>query len=539
MTHTNRRRPVARAALAALAASAVVLGTASSAGAANDVLDPDADLYLDMWSSRVSAAAGLSGQARTDALLLAQYPAAPWLARGTPAQVEAQAAGVVGQAEALGEVPVLVAYNIPFRDCAQYSAGGATSVAEYTAWIDGVAAGIGDAPAAVILEPDGLGIIPWYTNIDGNLEWCQPAEADPATAAAERFAMLNYAVDTLGALANTVVYLDGTHSGWLNVGDVSDRLTKAGVANADGFFLNVSNYHWTENLVQYGTWISQCLAGFAGQLQNCPNQYWNGGPDGTAIADLLGGWTGVALSGAGVWSDTATDPALNTSGINARYAGIEGQTHFVVDTSRNGQGPWTPPAGVYPDAQDWCNPPDRGLGLRPTTDTGDDLVDAYLWVKIPGESDGQCARGLGPTGTVDPEWGVVDPGAGQWFTQQARQLIELAVPPVPAPTCEVEYIVHGTWPQGFNTQVWLTNTGTTTLSGWDIRFAFEGAQTIRNHWSADLTQVGAVVLGEQLSWNRVIKPGKRTTFGFIGSSTTVPGAEPLLFLVNGAACTVR
>ncbi len=539
MTHTNRRRPVARAALAALAASAVVLGTASSAGAANDVLDPDADLYLDMWSSRVSAAAGLSGQARTDALLLAQYPAATWLERGTPAQVEAQAAGVVGQAEALGEVPVLVAYNIPFRDCAQYSAGGATSVAEYTAWIDGVAAGIGDAPAAVILEPDGLGIIPWYTNIDGNLEWCQPAEADPATAAAERFAMLNYAVDTLGALANTVVYLDGTHSGWLNVGDVSDRLTKAGVANADGFFLNVSNYHWTENLVQYGTWISQCLAGFAGQLQNCPNQYWNGGPDGTAIADLLGGWTGVALSGAGVWSDTATDPALNTSGINARYAGIEGQTHFVVDTSRNGQGPWTPPAGVYPDAQDWCNPPDRGLGLRPTTDTGDDLVDAYLWVKIPGESDGQCARGLGPTGTVDPEWGVVDPGAGQWFTQQARQLIELAVPPVPAPTCEVEYIVHGTWPQGFNTQVWLTNTGTTTPSGWDIRFAFEGGQTIRNHWSADLTQVGAVVLGEQLSWNRVIKPGKRTTFGFIGSSTTGPGAEPLLFLVNGAACTVR
>jgi len=536
---THHRRPVARAALAALAASAAVLVTATSAGAANDVLDPGTELYLDMWSSRVDAAAGLSGQDRTDALLLAQYPAATWLERGTPTEVEAQAAGVVEQARALGEVPVLVAYNIPFRDCAQYSAGGATSVAEYTAWIDGVAAGIGDAPAVVILEPDGLGIIPWYTTIDGTLEWCQPAEADPATAADERFAMLNYAVDALGALPATAVYLDGTHSGWLNVGDISDRLAKAGVDRADGFFLNVSNYHFTENLVHYGTWISQCLAGFAGQYQDCPNQYWNGGPEGTAIADLVGAWTGSALSNAGRWSDTATDPELNTSGITARYAGIEPQTHFVIDTSRNGQGPWAPPEGVYPDAQDWCNPPGRGLGLRPTTDTGNPLVDAYLWVKIPGESDGECARGLGPTGTVDPEWGIVDPGAGQWFRQQAAELIALADPPVPAPTCEVEYIVHGTWPQGFNTQVWLKNTGPTATDGWDLRFAFEGAQTITDHWSSSLTQVGSVVLGENLSWNARIRPGDRTTFGFIGGSTSGPGATPLLFLVDGAACTVR
>ena len=90
---------------------------------------------------------------------------------------------------------MLVAYNIPFRDCAQYSAGGATSVAEYEAWIDAVAAGIGRRDAVVLLEPDGLGIIPWYTTINGAKEWCQPADADPATAASDRFAMLNHAVD--------------------------------------------------------------------------------------------------------------------------------------------------------------------------------------------------------------------------------------------------------------------------------------------------------------------------------------------------------
>ena len=99
---------------------------------------------------------------------------------------------------------MLVAYNIPFRDCAQYSAGGATSVAEYEAWIDAVAAGIGDREAVVILEPDGLGIIPWYTTDQRRrAEWCQPAEADPATAASDRFAMLNHAVDALGANPGT------------------------------------------------------------------------------------------------------------------------------------------------------------------------------------------------------------------------------------------------------------------------------------------------------------------------------------------------
>jgi endoglucanase len=50
---------------------------------------------------------------------------------------------------------------------------------------------------------------------------------------------------------------------------------------------------------------------------------------------------------------------------------------------------------------------------------------------VPGESDGQCSRGLGPTGTVDPEWGIVDPAAGAWFPQQALQLAQLASPALP------------------------------------------------------------------------------------------------------------
>jgi endoglucanase len=62
-----------------------------------------------------------------------------------------------------------------------------------------------------------------------------------------------------------------------------------------------------------------------------------------------------------------------------------GGGRFVVDTGRNGRGP----------AADggWCNPPGRGIGRRPTTNTGHPLVDAYLWIKAPGESDGPCHGG--------------------------------------------------------------------------------------------------------------------------------------------------
>ena len=361
---------------------------------------------------------------------LTETPQAVWFTRGTPDEVRSSVEATVRRAK--GTIPVLVAYNIPFRDCAQFSAGGATTVAEYNAWIDAFAAGIGDAEAIVILEPDGLGIIPWYTTVDGVLEWCQPAEADPATAASERFAMLNGAVDRLNEQPNVSVYLDGTHSAWLNVGDNASRLIRAGVDRAAGFYLNVSNYQFTPNLVQYGTWISKCIAilNGGGAPGDCANQYWNGGPLPSKIAQLLGEWTGVALSNYGVWSDDSDDPALNTSGINLRYAGVVGTTHFVIDTSRNAVGPWQPPAGVYPDAQDWCNPPGRGAGLRPTLDTGVPLLDAYLWVKIPGESDGECTRGLGPGGTtVDPEWGRIDPPAGAWFPQMALDLIHNAEPP--------------------------------------------------------------------------------------------------------------
>jgi endoglucanase len=538
MRHSSRPRTL----IAAVAASLVALGLAAQpAVAANDVLDPSAELWLNPYSTTLEAAQSLTGDARDDALLLGSVPQATWINGGTPAEAMADVDAVVTAADAVGQVPVLVAYNIPFRDCAQYSAGGATTQGEYEAWIDAFAAGIGDREAVVILEPDGLGIIPHYTTVDGVQEWCQPAEADPATAAAERFEMLNHAVDAFAMLPATATYLDGTHTGWLNVGDISDRLIKAGVADADGFFLNASNYEFTTNLEYYGSWISSCITlvtELGGGFGDCGNQYWAGGPANNWGGDWPAGFGG-ALSTYGVWSEDAAEPALNVAGIESRYAAALGETepttHFVIDTSRNGNGPWDGGEDVadWPDPQLWCNPLDRAIGPQPTTETGSDLVDAYLWIKIPGESDGECYRGTG--GPQDPARGYEAPAAGVWFPQMAAELLD-AEPGLPEQQCSVEYIVHGTWPGGFNTQIWIRNTGDEPIRGWQLSWTFAGDQTIDHGWSADYEQDGAVVTAENLKWNATLKPGGRTTIGFIGDA---PGQvlEPWLFELDGEPCT--
>ena len=340
---------------------------------------------------------------------------AVWFTGGTPGAVREQVKKTMRLAYAQDAVPVLVAYNLPFRDCGQYSAGGALNTADYEAWIDGFAAGIGTGKAIVILEPDGLGIIPYNTPMFAPaMEWCQPdltgTGLTPETANAARYEQLNYAVTRLGQQANVSVYLDATHSTWLGVGEAAYRLLTAGLARADGFFLNVSNYETTATNTIFGTWISECLARVAawgGYLpQYCPSQY---SPP------------AYKVDYSQAWIDS----------VNADFAsdGATPRTHFVIDTSRNGLGPWTPPADKYSsgdDPQTWCNPPGRGVGDRPTANTGVPLIDAYLWVKVPGESDGSCTRSTG--GTIDPEWGIVDPAAGQWFPRMALQLAQLANP---------------------------------------------------------------------------------------------------------------
>ena len=76
---------------------------------------------------------------------------------------------------------------------------------------------------------------------------------------------------------------------------------------------------------------------------------------------------------------------------------LVGGKHFIIDSGRNGLGPTA-------DMQ-WCNPEGRAIGRRPTTRTGNPLVDAYLWIKTPGESDGAC-NGYPVSGAWMPEYAL-------------------------------------------------------------------------------------------------------------------------------------
>jgi len=60
--------------------------------------------------------------------------------------------------------------------------------------------------------------------------------------------------------------------------------------------------------------------------------------------------------------------------------------------------------------------------------TGNSLIDAFLWVKRPGESDGQCTRGT--AGPADPVYGAVDPAAGAWWADYALGLAQRAQHPL-------------------------------------------------------------------------------------------------------------
>lgn len=235
---------------------------------------------------------------------IALVPTAMWLGAWAP-DATAVVRQRVADARAAGGIPVFVVYNVPDLDCGGLSAvNGGQTAAGYEPWIKSVAAGIGSDEAVVVVEPDTLAQV------------CGDPEA--------RFALLRTAVSVLEANPGTHTYLDAGNSGWIDAATMAERLRSAGVDEADGFSLNVANFHTTASNVAYGTAVSAALGG----------------------------------------------------------------AHFVIDTGRNGNG--------FGDT--WCNPAGRALGQRPTTQTGNPLVDAFLWVKPPGDSDGTCNGG--PTAGV-------------------------------------------------------------------------------------------------------------------------------------------
>lgn len=152
-----------------------------------------------------------------------------------------------------------------------------------------------------------------------------------------RIQLMRDGLTILSEQTQALIYADIGHSNWLSASQAGDLLNQVTPAKGiRGFSVNVSNYRTTAESMRWGNEVLE-------------------------HTDL---------------------------------------GYYVVDTSRNGSGPY---------GNEWCNPPGRSLGCRPTTLTGDDRCDAFLWIKVPGESDGRCNGG---------------PRAGKFWPEYAQELVQ-------------------------------------------------------------------------------------------------------------------
>ncbi|WP_369387223.1 glycoside hydrolase family 6 protein [Streptomyces sp. CG1] len=175
---------------------------------------------------------------------LARRPAARWFGDWNK-DVRTEVDAYVAAAAAVGKLPILTAYNMFNRDSGGQSSGGATTPDEYRAWIDAFAAGIGDRPTIVIVEPDSLAQL-------GNL----PTDADRA----ERTSLVAHAAEALAACPLVSAYLDGGNPTWITPDSMAERLSAAQVSKVRGFGVGVANFHATDVSCTYGHQVAQALS---------------------------------------------------------------------------------------------------------------------------------------------------------------------------------------------------------------------------------------------------------------------------------------
>ncbi|GAB3173773.1 processive endocellulase [Micromonospora palomenae] len=124
--------------------------------------------------------------------------------------------------------------------------------------------------------------------------------------------------------------------------------------------------------------------------------------------------------------------------------------------------------------------------------------------------------------------------AGNVSAASAPVTVTTADPPA-AGACTVGYVTSD-WSTGFTANITITNTGTSTLTGWTLGFSFPSSgQQVGQGWSATYRQTGTAVTATNLSYNGTLAPGASTSFGFNGTHTG-SNPKPTTFTLNGVPC---
>jgi cellulose 1,4-beta-cellobiosidase len=428
--------------------------TSGGGGGTGHVADPftGAKPYLNPdYVSEANAQATTDGSSAEAAV--AKYQTAIWLdtisaiAGGgstgrTGLQQQLTRAAAAGTASAPSLVEIVV-YDLPGRDCAALASNGeipatAAGLTQYeTQYIDPIASilsqfATSNLRVVAVIEPDSL------PNVVTN-------QSKPACQTATPYYEqgTTYALNKLHAVPNVYNYMDIAHSAWLGwpsnmsqtpaVYNTVVKATTAGYASIDGFISDTANY----------TPVQEPL------LTN-PTLQVGGQPVDSATFYQ--------------YNPTFDELSYDTQMYNTLVsAGFPSSKRFLIDTSRAGWGPTHPTTitaasdvNTYvadnkidkrPFRGDWCNQNNAGIGARPADQPlgASSPVEAYVWIKPPGESDGDYptathAHGdphCDPNGTnTDGNGGTYSTGsipgfdvpAGQWFPAEFQMLVRNAFP---------------------------------------------------------------------------------------------------------------
>ncbi|WP_328544012.1 glycoside hydrolase family 6 protein [Streptomyces europaeiscabiei] len=346
-----------------------------------------------------------------------------------------------------GELAIqLVIYNLPGRDCAALASNGElgpTEIGRYrTEYIDPIAAILADSKYAGLrivttVEIDSL---PNLVTNTGSRPTATP-QCDVMKANGNYVKGVGYALNKLGDVGNVYNYVDAGHHGWIgwddNFGASATTFKEAATAegatvnDVHGFITNTANY---SALKENNFSINGSVAGKSVRESKWVD--WNRYVDELSFAQ-------------------AFRNQLVSVGFNSNIG-------MLIDTSRNGWGGSARPTGpgattsvdTYVDGGrydrrfntgNWCNQSGAGLGERPKA-SPEAGIDAYVWMKPPGESDGSSSaipnnegkgfdRMCDPTYTGNPRNNNNMSGAlanapisGHWFSAQFQQLMQNAYP---------------------------------------------------------------------------------------------------------------
>lgn len=459
MSTTTRQRSSAAllATTLALGVGSVALSAPAATAAPAPVDNPfsGATWYVnEYWADSVEGAAQRAGGTLGEKMMaVADEPTFVWMDRRSAIAGNADGPGLRAHLDAAleqqqGSTPIvfgLVIYDLPGRDCFALASNGelpateaglATYKAEY---IDPIAEMLAEPQYesirfAAVVEPDSL------PNLVTNISDQKCATAEPYYRQG-----VTYALNELHAIPNVYTYVDAAHSGWLGWDSNFDpaiklfaeiaRGTTAGFKSIDGFVTNTANSTPLEE-----PFLTDATLNVGGNPIRSSKYYeWNPYFD---EADFTKAFKQKAVS-----------------------AGFPSSVGMIVDTSRNGWGGPDRPTAVsrstnldtYVDESRidgrthrgaWCNPLGAGIGERPTASpSAHPHLDAYVWVKPPGESDGSSTeipndegkgfdRMCDPTFNSDKLSGKLTgatpnaPVSGKWFEDQFRTLVANAYPPI-------------------------------------------------------------------------------------------------------------